>query len=267
MPVVSFSGIPYSATLIYSEPCMGKSTYVSTMPKPMKVYFFDAKNKEAPYLKRGKIIEEGVTQAGVPFVKVGRKSDGQHIITIEYFRNAAPEKPTAYPLFLKSMTKIHEDYDYYETFVLDSVTYLEKSARWYDQFVLNVDAKHKGQHYILSAEVVEQQIMGRWPSLPKHSVAVCHVLEKKNKDGEDVSKVRFGSKNLFVPAAPGAKAKQLPSAYSEIYRAYVDPTSNKYLLQTKTDGMWLAATQINAPNPCESRFDATTSNWKGFDAE
>lgn len=253
-------GKPYVSMLLYSEPSSGKSTFASTAPKPMKVYCFDQKQKEMPYIKRGKIIEEGVTEFKTPYVKIGTKKTGKHIITIEYYRNENPEKPTAYPRFLRSMSKLHEDLDYYNTFVLDSVTYLEKAARWHDQFVTNRDAKDKRQHYIVSADAVEMQVMGRFASLPKNSIVICHVLEKKDKDGEDISKQRFGSKRLFVPAAPGAKARQLPSAFSEIYRLFID-NKNEHMLQTRTDGMWLAATQIEAPNPCEPNWVHIWENW------
>lgn len=264
MPILDMSGRAYVSMLVYGSPTMGKTTFIASAPKPMKVYCFDHKGKDMPYLRRGKIIEEGINEFGTPFARVGRKSDGEHIITVEYYRNDSPEKPTAYPRFLRAMSKIHEDYDKYETFVLDSVTYLELSARWHDQFVTNIGAKDKRQHYITSADAVEMQIMGRFPALPKNSICVCHVLEKKNKDGEDESRVRFGSKNLFVPAAPGAKATKLPSAFGEIYRAYTDAQGN-YMLQTKTDGMWLAATQIGANNPCEPKWESLWSNWTSFD--
>lgn len=264
MALTDISGRPYVAMLVYGDPTAGKSTFIATAPKPMKVFFFDQKLKDMPYLRRGKIIEEGVNEFNTPYVKVGRKSDGEHLVTVEYYRNENPEKPTAYARFLRAMSKINEDYDKYETFVLDSVTYLEKAARWQDQFVTNVGARDKRQHYIVSAEAVEMQVMGRFASMPKHSIVVCHVMEKRNKDGDDDSRIRFGSKNLFVPAAPGTKARQMPSAFGEIYRAFMDAKGN-YMLQTKTDGMWLAATQIGAANPCDPSWKHVWENWESLE--
>lgn len=271
MGLTDISGRPYVSALIYGDPTMGKTSFVASAPKPMKVFFFDQKLKEMPYLRRGKILEEGTIGAtdkdpeGVPYVKIGNKS-GDHIITVEYYRNANPEQPRAYMKFLRQMARIHEDYDKYETFVLDSVTFLEKAARWSDQFLTNAGAKDKRQHYIVSADAVEMQVMGRFASLPKNSIVVCHILEKKTKDGDDDSRVRFGSKNLFVPAAPGAKARQLPSAFGEIYRAFVD-AKGEYLLQTKTDGMWLAATQIGAPNPCKPSWKHIWQDWVSLEGD
>jgi hypothetical protein len=268
-PLLGFDGRPYVAMLLYGEPTLGKSTMAATAPKPMKVFCFDQKQKEMPYLKRGKIMEEGDVGYGkegkirVPFIKVAHRQTGEHIVTIEYFRNVDPENPYAYPAFLAAMTEMHKDFDYYETFVLDSVTFLEKAARYYDQFVTNAGAKHKGQHYIVSAEAVEMQVMGRFASLPKNSIVIAHVHEKRNKEGEDESKQRFGSLKLYVPGAPGKKAKELPSAFSEIYRTFVE--GKEYKLQTKTDGLWLAATQIDAPNPCAPTWSSLWANWKGFD--
>lgn len=253
MPLIGPDGHLYVSMLLYADSGQGKSSFAATAPKPMLVFCFDQKNKERPYAKRGKVIEEGIDEEfGIDFLKIGTRKTGRHIITVEFYRDADPEKPRAIKKFLRRMSKLHEIYDKFETFVLDSVTYLEKAARWYDQFQVNVGATNKMQHYAASAEQVERQVMGRFAALPKNSIVVCHVDDEKETIG--------GGAAVRIPAAPGTKARQMPSAYAEVYRPFVK--NGRFLLQTRTDGLWLASSQIEAPNPCEPEWSEI---WKTYE--
>lgn len=258
--LIGFNGRPYVSMMLYTDAQQGKSTFAATAPKRMLVLFFDQKGKELPYIRRGKVLEEGVNELGIPFLKIGSRKSGEHIITIEYFRNDNPEKPVALDLYLRRMAVLHKDYEYYETFVLDSVTYLEKAARWHDQFKTNAGSKDPRQFYAASSEQVERQVMGRFAAIPKNSIVVCHV---------DSDKEEIGGQSIRVPAAPGAKARQLPSAYAEVYRPYVKMNNGKpeYWLQTRSDGLWLSGSQIQAPNPCgpNPTWEMIWQNWTGIE--
>lgn len=141
----------------------------------------------------------------------------------------------------------------WQTVVIDSVTFMEMSARKWDQFVLNPRSEDGRQWYGASTEMLEQMLMMRLSGLQINVVILCHVDHEK-----DEANGTF----LRVPMAPGRLRGKLASAYSEYYRLHVDK-SGEHMIQTKSDNIWSATTRIGAPNQCPNRYSQLWANWHG----
>lgn len=240
--------------LCYGDSGAGKSTGVSTFPKPMLLFSFDPFGKETPYLKRGEPSDATYDNFGTPVRHVLSKKTGQPIIQIEYYLDADPTQPEAYQRFLSRMSVLHHEYDKWATVVLDSSTFAEIAARKWHQYKLNPSAKDPRQWYGGSTELLEEMLMIRFGSLPMNVVTVCHIDEDKDE-----------LHGFFVrnPMAPGKLKKKLPSAYGEFYRAYVttdEKGDRVFVWQTRADKLFNAGSQIGAPDPCAPTYQAL---WTG----
>ncbi len=93
--------------LNYSDFGTGKSTRLSTFPKPMIVFMFDGRGKEMPYLKLGKNVEIDAFTTDVLDKK------GNLLIRVERYLELNPLKPVAYEQFLVRMKILpHQRIDY-----------------------------------------------------------------------------------------------------------------------------------------------------------
>ncbi|RLI53210.1 MAG: hypothetical protein DRP09_16255 [Candidatus Thorarchaeota archaeon] len=239
--------------LAYSDTGGGKSTFAATFPKPMLVLFFDPLGKDQPYLADASEVGELVD---TPF---GMMRDVKHaggITRLEYYHDHDPYNPSAYSFFLQRMGLFDQEKDYWRTVVLDSITFMELTARKYHQYALNPTAKDGRQWYAGSKELLEEMLMMRFAGLKLNVVTLAHVDESKDElHGEIVRN----------PAAPGKLSKRLGAAYGEHYRLYTvrgDMGEIKYVMQTTNDGLYAAQTQIKAPNPCYPHYDSIWENYE-----
>ena len=199
--------------------------------------------------------------------------EGNPIIRIEYFHDhqvSAEGKlcPTAFEEFRSCMSKLHETYGKYASYIIESVTSMALSSRKYSELVTNYGAKEPRQHYARATEDLEEFLCMRFPALPYNVGVSLHASREKDEVSETYVR------NL---AAPGrlSNRHQLAAYWPEVYRAYarVDAasTTNKtpevyHLLQTQLGRIegeqWFAASQIKPPpgNPCWNEF---TSLWEG----
>lgn len=246
--------------IIFGDPGSRKTTALTTWPKPMCVFVFDPLGKDMPYLKAAK--ERNWTVTDMLEIDTGGlmtpcrqilDSKGNVKIQLEYYHDAALNKreTNAYKRFLSRMSYIHTEYDQWRTIAIDSVTFMELCARMYAEYVLNPDAKDPRQWYGESKNALERILMVRFGALPTNVVVLAHTSEDKDElNGTFVRGIH----------AVGKLGKHLPGGFSEVYRAYIDKTTGKYLFQTRSSGLWVAATQIGAPDPCEQHYEAL---WTG----
>lgn len=249
--------------LAYGEPGSGKSEFAASFPKPMLVCLHDPPGKATrPYLSRGvaqpveRIALEG-TKLRIPTQRVLSKKTGKLLIQVEHYFEGDPENPKAYNRFFKRKDRINEECERGEwaTVVDDSLTYLELSARKYDQYKTNPDARDPRKWYGASGEQVEQMVMMRFASLPCNVVVIAHVNELEDE---------LRGTLVRNPAAPGKKLpKKLASAFEEFYYCYVDGRGDaaRYLMQTRMGDGFNANTAIHAPDPCENSYRALWSVW------
>src|SRR3990167_1795906 len=199
---------PPTHTLIYGDSGSGKSTVAATWPKPMLVMAFDPRGKEMPYLRVGSPEPEQPDGSRI----IRSAKTGNPIIKIERYNDVDPTQPTAYPAFMRRMSALPDEYAVWRTIVLDSVTFMELASRKYQQYTLNPSAKDPRQWYGGSTEQLEEMLMIRFGSLPMNVVVIAHVDE--DKDEVHGTYVRN-------PSAPGRLRKRMPSAFAELYRAYL----------------------------------------------
>lgn len=239
----------YGHFLIYGDSGSGKSTSAATWPKPMLVFMWDPHGKDIPYLKRGQPGPRLVDAYGTPYQEVLSTKSGETIIRIEHYIDLDPLKPQAYARFLRRLSDGGE-FPEWRTVVLDSVTFMELMARKYAQYTLMPNSKEPRQWFASSTDTLEEVLMVRFGALPQNVVVLAHIDEDKDE---------LNGVYLRNPMAPGRLRKRSPAGYSEVYRAYVRRDTNgerEYLWQTRSDNMYSATTQLDAPDPCVQHYTA-----------
>lgn len=139
----------------------------------------------------------------------------------------------------------------FKTLVIDSATAAEMAARNMHRFVLNPGAnKDQRQWFAGSTDALELSLFCQVSALPCNVVVLCHVDQDKDE--------RFG---MFVrnPRLPGRLRSGLGSAYGEFYHLSVEKEGRK--LQTVTNEMFGASTQIQAPDGVYPDYELLWSNW------
>ena len=248
--------------LLYSDSGAGKSTMAATFPKPMLVWMFDPFGKDEPYLRGSQSVGDlqtyplnigGIGEAQIVY------RDVQHVdglLRIEYYHDVNIKQPTAYMRFQTRFdTLFPNELTWWKTVALDSITFMEKLARKWDQYVLNPTAKDPRKWFGASTDLLEEMLMLRFAGLPMNVIAIAHIDTEK----DDVH-------GLLVrnPSAPGRLRRDLSTAYSEIYRLYIgdDGKGGKvHAAQTRSDNLFNAQTHINAPNPCWPTYEALWQNY------
>jgi hypothetical protein len=228
--------------LAYGDSGAGKSTFAATFPKPMLVFAFDPWDKSTPYLKKGVAAFVDADERGTPAQEVIHRKTGELLVRVEHYLDADPYHPEAYARFLKRMHAFTQEYEQWTTVVIDSITFMELAARKYEQYVLNKSAKDPRQWYAGSKQALEEMLMIRFANLPMNVVISCHVSEDKDElHGTFVRTIH----------AVGKLGKQMPAGYGEMYRLYVKRNEqglSEYRIQTRSDSLWAAASQIGAPD-------------------
>lgn len=234
--------------LIYGDSGAGKSTGAATFPKPQLVFFFDPLSKDFPYLNRGEVKEIRNADGSLTRHVLSRK-DGSLLYQLEYYLESAPKAPQAWGRFVARLTRLEPDIETlgFQTIVLDSITFMEITARKYSQYTLNPTSREPRQWFAFSTDELEEILMIRFGTIPINIVALAHI---------DDQKVTNNGTNVFSIAAPGRLSRRGPASFGEVYRAYVeiDGSTRKHVWQTRANGLYVASSQINAPDPCESDY-------------
>jgi len=241
-------------TLIYGDSGSGKSTGAATFPAPMLVLMWDPVGKETPYRRRGSAQPPTYRDDGTPITDILDKK-GNLLIRIEQYHDINPKEPTAYPRFLNRLPRLHEDMASFETLVCDSVTFMEICARKYNQYVLSPRAKEPRQWFAASTDTLEEILLIAFGAMTCNIVVCAHIDEDKDE---------VNGALIRNPAAPGRLRKRSPAGFSEVYHAYVkrsEAGTLEYLWQTRTDHLYNAQSQIQAPDPSPQHYMAL---WTGI---
>jgi hypothetical protein len=185
------------------------------------------------------------------------RNDG--VVRVRWFQERDPYRPTAYSDFLTRMSGLERDIAEWglQTLVVDSTTFMELSARKWHQYALNVGTKEPRQWFAGSTDLLEEMLMMRLASVPINICVLAHI--DQDRDELHGSLVRN-------PALPGRLRTRSPSGFSELYRAFIhrsEDGSETYALQTRSNEMYGAQSQIDAPNPCGQRFGDLWAGWGG----
>jgi len=242
--------------LCHGDPGSRKTTFAATFPKPLIVFYFDQVGMDLPYLRVGHPTDL-VPYPGHDFAyRDVLDDDGELLIRVQYFADMDPTNPRGFKAFLKRLQDFYHEYTDWRTAVLDSVTMFELAARYNEKYFLNPKTKDPRQWWAGSTDAVEQALMSSFGALPINVVVVAHSSEDKDEvNGTFVRTIR----------APGRMSKGAAAGYSEVYRAYVPRERGPqgealYYLQTQPDGLYIAKTAINAPNPSWGHYDALWTN-------
>lgn len=244
--------------LTYGDVGSRKTTFATTFPKPMVVFFFDALGKDGPYLKWGRANAATVTedfdqwQTPVKHIDAGDKG----YIRIEYYSDISPEQRSweAFEWRMKERAFHNEGW---ATLVVDSVTFMELCARMYARHVVNPQTKEPRQWFGYSTDALEYALLVQLQAFPGNVIVLAHIDNNKDEMlGTFIRQV----------AAPGrlTSRNELAAGYAEIYKTYMmhDQGEDHYLLQTRKDMLFFAASQIEAPNPCWQDYEQLWGNYE-----
>jgi hypothetical protein len=240
----------------------GKSTFLSTLPKPMLVLMTDPPGKEAPYLRRGALGAQTQGAHLQPVQQVmSRKTPGKCLIQVEYFHDLNPRRPDAHNRMRDRLDELADTeipVGKWATLVLDGITFSELNARKYAEHITLANAKDGRQWYAFSMHEVEEIVLKQLAFLPINVGVACHV----DFDYDEVMGQR-----VHNPAAPGKLRARFGAGFPEMYVAHAltgkTGDASRYWLQTRTDTSYAAeSVLLQAPNPCEPTFEAL---WANFD--
>jgi hypothetical protein len=226
----------------------------------MIVNFFDQIGMDLPYLRCGRPTDLTQYPGHQFFYRDVLDTEGNVLIRIQYFADMDPTHPTGFRNFMTRLQDFYNEYASWATAIIDSVTMLELAARYNEKYFLNPKAKDPRQWWAGSTDALEQVLMSSFGAMPINVCVVAHGSEDKDEvNGTFVRTIR----------APGRMSKGTAAGYSEVYRAYVPKERDAqgkplYYLQTQPDGLWIAKTAIDAPNPSWGHYDCL---WDNYDAE
>jgi AAA domain-containing protein len=258
---------PFIHVVDYGAPGSGKSTFAATFPKPALLLMFDPLGKEGPYLKRGVVSPELEGEVGQPLVVVeSRKTPGKTLIQVEYYHDTEVDddgryKPQAYRRFLRRFPSLYEEVrcGKWATVVVDTLTYMELSARKLSQYDLDKTSREPRRWFAAATDMLEEAVLCRLGTLRCNVVILAHV----DNDKDEVAGITVSN-----PAAPGRLRTRLGGGYPEVYvqhlrRSKKDGTL-EYYLQTRADGRYNASSvYLEAPDPCSPDYNAL---WVSYDA-
>lgn len=249
--------------ICYGDPGARKSTFASTFPKPMLVKQFDANGKEFPYRRWGRLHPsgratetEGVTEQGVRYLDIVAPND--EWIRVEFFNDLSPSGD-AWKQIEWDMKERYFFTHNWATLVIDSVTFLNLLAFYNAKFNVNPNSKEPRQWHSWATDALEHMLLVQLQNFPNNLVVLAHIDHEKDEVMQ-----------TFVRqiSAPGRlkNRNELCAGFAEFYRAYAVaepswPDGMAYLLQTKKDGNFNCASQIEAPNPCIQEYAAIWENW------
>lgn len=247
--------------LVYGNPGTRKTFFAATLPKPMKVFLFDPPAKGLAYHLQG--FDGGVSHMddGGMFRLIWTDHKKEELVVeIEYFFDKDPtqiayqKSPCAYERFQTALIGHMDDsWKGFRSVVLDSYTFCEMAAVRLMQYKLNPapggvqDSKHNQMQWSGQARgTIQTDIMAVFPWASIHACVLAHVDDQRYDEQE---------KQMWGVAAIGKLGKQLPGAFSEVYRMYIDKEGHSKLM-TESDGQYIAQTHLGALNPCEPTWEA-----------
>lgn len=193
------------------------------------------------------------------------------IVQVEHYLDADPESPKVWETFRMRLSKLHTEYDYWRTIVVDSVTFAEIAARSESKYRLNRAAKDERRHYAYSTDEIERALLIRFGRIPCNVGVLCHIDEtivqdEEHKGGQIIA-ARDEVNGIMVrnPAAPGRLRKRLPGGYDGLFRSYVEhtPEGREYVWQTQPDSKWNCMNAIDCDPVVVATYDNLWVNWKG----
>ena len=194
----------------------------------------------------------------MPCCEVVNPDTGDLLVRLEYFQEHDPRNPTVFDQFIERHAFVRQEIlqKTYKTVVYDSATSLEMLARVQSKNLLNKKIEDQRKHYGYSTNELGEILCMAVGGLPCNIVVVCHI----DSDKDEVL-------GTFVrnPSFPGKLKTMIGKDYSEFYylRAGYTPETQTYFneVQTRTRNGMHAASQIHAPDPCASTYEALWQNW------
>ena len=184
--------------------------------------------------------------------QTGKEEEGMEQTRVLYFHDSNAKEPRAFAEFQSIVTALPQLVATfgYRSVVVDSLTYMELSARMQDKYVTNLGSRDPRRHWAASTDALEEVLMISLSGLRCNVGVVAH--ESMDKD-ESLGYI------VRNPAAPGRLQTRLASAFGEFYHAYVqrdDAGKAFYLMQTRTSASFAAGSSVEVPEQITNTFNA-----------
>lgn len=257
--------------LIYGNPGTKKSFFGAGFPKPMKLFCFDPPAKALAYLQQGFATGIERDDAGnmrqyvYESVETRKRAGAEGLlIEISYFHDPIPsllgksKHLSGYERFQAELAQhTNEGWAGWASTLLDSYTFCELSAVRLEQYKMNPSAKDARQWYGGAKGHIQRDIMSTLIWAPCHVCVIAHV---------DPQRIDLQEKQKWGISAVGTLRGDLPGAFPEVYLMYEERREKQLFnwLMTESDGAYIAQTHIQAPNPCEPRWEALWTNQRSL---
>lgn len=264
---------PAIHALLYGFSGSKKSTLAASFPTPGFVAMFDAYGMDGPYLRRGDSVKSTQSDFGIPIKRVFKK--GELLFELHYYHDEDPSKPDAWPLFRKE----HVDFEHtkWATWIVDGVAEAVDAAK-FEQAKLNpgmavfrqlgpvtdqlsLHFKTRPKAYECNVVLITQ-VAQRFVTIPSLSRDKPERRIDKGQEGaeEDDEGAAVLHRGYVAPGRLGRDAG-LASQMSEVYRCYVTRENGKrvWAVQTEPDEIYIAKTQIGAPDGCPPDYESLWS--------
>ncbi len=262
--------LPNMAVVIVGQSGVGKTHLLGTWQKRLLIQQTDPQDKAATYENLGYLpgaLES--TQWGEVQHFFSPKDLDNWAIRVEFFNEIDPRNAKVMTDFMARMNDIERDIRAWnvKTVALDSVTFLELAARYFNKYTFHPTNK-RGEmvqdeklHYAARGRAVEEWIVSRYPGLQRlcNVVIIAHTKAKTDESSGENEDQREEKK---VIAAPGQTSAKIAQAFSEVYRLYMDDAGQRWL-QTQ-----LRPSQNNFE--CKSTrqlTDPTQAHWKAIERQ
>ena len=269
-PTEAVLSLPNMAVVIVGQSGVGKTHLLATFKKRLLVQQTDPDDKVATYENLGFLPSPVQSNQWSDFQDFYSPKDPDNwIVRVEFFNERDPRNAKMMPNFMARMNDIERDIRAWKvaSIGLDSVTFLELGARFYNKYSFHptnkrgADVQDERIHYAAAGRAVEEWIVSRYPGLQRlcNVVIIAHTKAKTDESSGENEDQREEKK---VIAAPGQTSAKIAQAFSEVYRLYMDDAGQRWL-QTS-----LRPSQNNFE--CKSTrqlTDPTQAHWKAIERQ
>jgi len=231
----SEAGVPKPSFLVYGDFGTGKTTLLTTCPKPVLIHSFDP--------------------GGMVSIRTELLDKTQEITADIRFEDESPGQPSVWEAWTKEYKRLKRAgiLDQLGTFAVDSGTTWAAAA-------LNLICYKAGrpggppyqQDYMPAMSLMENAIKDIM-TCKCHFVFTCH---------EDATKDENSGKMFIGPQLIGKLKQRIPLLFSELYCAQAQQTSKgaEYRLLTRATGLYRARTRLGSHNRFDQYEEPNLSN-------
>lgn len=254
--------LPVKTFGLMGPPGTGKSRFIASMPKPLKVIATDPIGKMEAYFAYGS-VESGRGPTGAPVRRImDYKDPTKLLIEIEGFYDEDPLMPNAMNQLMECAQRTQREAKEgkWASVALDSYSGTEDIAKFRRAVgafsVSATQGNNDGRAvYAAAKDDALQVLLMRLITLENYGVFVGVTLHTTEKMEESEGRMLYNIKAI------GDAPSTLGRVITERYRTEACADAVTRQMVTRPDGRFKLTTTIDAPSPCKNDFGAIWANW------